>query len=246
MRTAWESSTVTHRGLPDECDSAQVIGWETLPLAADSVRALHIKATSGERRLAEGVPFGLVKQRNAGEETVLTGYGTGAKGRISGTPLPLTEWMARLESASAPPDSNVLQDRSRAGAVVAALCDSLTHSALLQPDSLAPAVTVLMSIAGVLPGIEQDPERVPDPGVGLHYPEQLRRQGIEGRVVMEAILDTTGYIEPQSFTVTKASNEGFVLAVQAIVVQSRFKPARICGRAIRTLIAQPFDFRLRR
>src|SRR5690348_3800531 len=41
------------------------------------------------------------------------------------------------------------------------------------------------------------------------YPELLKQAGIQGRVVLRAILDTTGRVEPSSVIIVKSPNPGF-------------------------------------
>ncbi|HEV2672045.1 MAG TPA: energy transducer TonB, partial [Gemmatimonadales bacterium] len=42
------------------------------------------------------------------------------------------------------------------------------------------------------------------------YPELLRQAGVQGKVVLEAVVDTTGRVLPLSISVVSATNPGFV------------------------------------
>lgn len=74
------------------------------------------------------------------------------------------------------------------------------------------------------------------------YPEMLRRAGIEGRVLLQAIVDTSGRLEPNSVKILKSSSAGFDLPTRRWALDARFRPARLQGRAVRVLVNLPFDF----
>ncbi len=74
------------------------------------------------------------------------------------------------------------------------------------------------------------------------YPEMLRRAGIEGRVLLQAIVDTSGRLEPNSVKILKSSSPGFDLPTRRWALDARFRPARLQGRAVRVLVNLPFDF----
>src|SRR5919198_1845067 len=46
------------------------------------------------------------------------------------------------------------------------------------------------------------------------YPELLRQAGLEGRVLLEATVDATGHVRPDSILVIAATNPAFVAAAQ--------------------------------
>jgi TonB family protein len=81
----------------------------------------------------------------------------------------------------------------------------------------------------------------------LEYPELLRRAGIEkGRVVVQAIIDSTGHVEPSSVKVLESSHPGFDQAAKNFVLGAVFapgRPGRVDGRAVRALINVPVEFR---
>jgi len=76
------------------------------------------------------------------------------------------------------------------------------------------------------------------------YPELLRAAGIEGRVVLQVVIDTLGRAEPAA-RVFESSNPGFDGAALACVRGARFRPGRVGGRAVRVLIRLPIAFTLR-
>jgi TonB family protein len=78
------------------------------------------------------------------------------------------------------------------------------------------------------------------------YPERLRQARIEGLVVLEVIVDTTGKVEPASIRVVQSAHPGFVEPARTYVRDAVFRPARVAGRAVRVLVRVPIAFRLRR
>jgi TonB family protein len=80
-------------------------------------------------------------------------------------------------------------------------------------------------------------------GPPLQYPSLLRQAGIQGRVLVRAIIDTTGRAEPASVQVVESPHPGFNQAARNLVLQARFRSGRVRGRAVRVLITFPVDFR---
>ena len=85
----------------------------------------------------------------------------------------------------------------------------------------------------------------PLPGAGgPPYPKELREANIEGEVLAQFVVDTTGRVEPGSFRALRSTHHEFVLAVRTSLSGLRFKPAEVGGRKVRQLVQQPFEFRL--
>ncbi|HEY3280442.1 MAG TPA: TonB family protein [Gemmatimonadales bacterium] len=78
------------------------------------------------------------------------------------------------------------------------------------------------------------------------YPDLLRQAGLEGRVVLEAVVDTTGRVEPGSIAVVAATNPAFVAAAWRALAASLFRPGRMHGHAVRVRIRLPTSFVLDR
>jgi periplasmic protein TonB len=74
------------------------------------------------------------------------------------------------------------------------------------------------------------------------YPELLRQAGVEGRVVLEAIVDTTGRVRRDSVLVVSTTSPEFVAPTRQALVATLFRPAFVAGRAVRTRIRIPFEF----
>jgi len=77
------------------------------------------------------------------------------------------------------------------------------------------------------------------------YPELLRQAQIQGRVMVQAIIDTLGRAEPSSVKVLQSPNPGFDQSAKGYVLKCLFRPARVHGKAVRVLIQIPIDFRLK-
>ena len=82
-------------------------------------------------------------------------------------------------------------------------------------------------------------------GPRLQYPALLRQAQIQGRVLIQAIVDTLGRAEPPSVKVIQSPNPGFDQSAKNYVLKALFRPARVHGRAVRVLLQIPVDFRLR-
>ncbi len=90
--------------------------------------------------------------------------------------------------------------------------------------------------------VPQPPEMIAHPAV--RYPELLRQAGVEGRVVVEAVIDTSGRVEPGSVTVVLSSNPRFDAPARDVVAASRFRPGRINGRPVRVRVHVPVAFQV--
>lgn len=74
------------------------------------------------------------------------------------------------------------------------------------------------------------------------YPELMRQAGIEGRVLVQAVVDTTGRLEPGSIRILETPSPGFEQTTKQWALKARFRPARLQGRAVRVLVRQPVQF----
>jgi protein TonB len=79
----------------------------------------------------------------------------------------------------------------------------------------------------------------------LKYPDDLRRMGIQGRVVIRCIVGRDGLVEPGTIAVVSADDPGLVFAAREAVRSTRFRPGRDRGEAVRTLVYLPIDFKIR-
>ncbi|HYK09937.1 MAG TPA: energy transducer TonB [Gemmatimonadales bacterium] len=138
------------------------------------------------------------------------------------------------------PDGNTSLNIEVDSADVLAFLDSLRAKSGVSrydPHAPPPDSTVLAARA-----VGEKPEIVSAPPV--EYPEYLRQQREQGVVIVQAIVDTTGWVEPLSLKVKSASNPGFIPPAKAVVLKSRFRPARLNGHLVRVLIQVPVNFTL--
>jgi len=92
--------------------------------------------------------------------------------------------------------------------------------------------------------VQEKPERLAGPPPV--YPPLLQQAGIEGTVMVQAIIDTMGRVEPGSIRITQTANPGFNESAKATVLKSLFRPARVYGKAVRVLIQIPIAYTIKR
>jgi len=84
---------------------------------------------------------------------------------------------------------------------------------------------------------------VPAPGsISPRYPDMLRQAGLEGEVLAQFVVDTTGKAEPGSLKILKSSHDMFIQSVKNALPQMKFIPAEVGGRKVKQLVQQPFTF----
>lgn len=84
---------------------------------------------------------------------------------------------------------------------------------------------------------------VPAPGSSQpRYPDILRQAGVEGEVLAQFVVDTTGKAEGSSFKVLRSSHDLFGQAVKSALPGMRFIPAEVGGKRVKQLVQQPFTF----
>ncbi len=76
------------------------------------------------------------------------------------------------------------------------------------------------------------------------YPQLLKQAGIQGRVILHAIVDTTGRVEPASVRIIKSPSPAFDQPTKDWVLKALFRPARLHGRGVRVFINLPVDYSL--
>ena len=88
--------------------------------------------------------------------------------------------------------------------------------------------------------VEERPALLSAPPVP--YPDLLKQAGIRGRVLLKAIVDTTGRVEPSSIEIATSPNPGFDVPAREWLLKALFRPARMHGKAVRVHITQPLDY----
>jgi TonB family protein len=90
--------------------------------------------------------------------------------------------------------------------------------------------------------LDEPPELISSPP--LEYPDRLRDRGIEGRVVLQFVIDTLGRAERETIEIVEASHDGFVEPAKDIVRNSRYRPGRMRGRPVRVWSVVTINFSL--
>ena len=76
------------------------------------------------------------------------------------------------------------------------------------------------------------------------YPDSLQRAGIEGSVMAQFVVDTTGRVEMESVRLLESTNRRFTESVLAALPRMLFRPAVLNGRKARQMVEVPFKFRV--
>ncbi|MDQ6611738.1 MAG: energy transducer TonB [Gemmatimonadota bacterium] len=79
---------------------------------------------------------------------------------------------------------------------------------------------------------------------GPVFPDMLKSAGVEGQVLAQFVVDTTGRAEVNTFKVLKSDHQLFELAVKNALPRMRFLPAEVGGKKVKQLVQQPFQFSL--
>ena len=74
------------------------------------------------------------------------------------------------------------------------------------------------------------------------YPKHLETAGLQGRVLVEFVIDTAGHVEPGSVRSLESTHAAFEQSAQDAMRGSLFKPARLSGHPVRQLTRQSVRF----
>jgi protein TonB len=77
------------------------------------------------------------------------------------------------------------------------------------------------------------------------YPPIFRAAGIEGRAIVQLVVDTQGRVEPEGMTVISATHPEFGPPSMQLARMLRFEPARRNGRPVRVWVQLPVDWTIR-
>ena len=92
--------------------------------------------------------------------------------------------------------------------------------------------------------VDERPERLSGPVP--RYPEMLRQAGVEGVVMLEFVIDTTGRVEEQNVKILQSTNRAFEAPAKNVIVRSLYRPGRVRGVAVRVLVQQQIGFTIAR
>lgn len=79
---------------------------------------------------------------------------------------------------------------------------------------------------------------------GPVYPSEMMSKRVNGLVVAQYVVDTSGWADTLSLNILQSTNPLFSNAVRAALTNMRFKPARIRRIPVRQLVQQSFIFRI--
>jgi TonB family protein len=74
------------------------------------------------------------------------------------------------------------------------------------------------------------------------YPEEMRREMIEGEVLVQFVVDTLGQPDMATFKVLRSPHPELTRAVWTALPAMRFSPAEVNNRKVRQVAQAPFDF----
>lgn len=74
------------------------------------------------------------------------------------------------------------------------------------------------------------------------YPDALRSANVQGEVLVQFVVDTTGRAEMSTFKVLRSTDMLFLSAVRNAVPDFEFEPAIIANRKVKQLVQMPFHF----
>jgi TonB family protein len=78
------------------------------------------------------------------------------------------------------------------------------------------------------------------------YPAIMRRAGVEGRVVLRALVNPCGSVDSSSILALQATHEDFVPPARRALAAAAFRPARFGGRMGAAWITMGIDVTLTR
>jgi TonB family protein len=76
------------------------------------------------------------------------------------------------------------------------------------------------------------------------YPSELIEQLVEGSVLTNFVIDTTGRADTSTIEILQATHPLFAQSVRTAIPDMRFSPAMVQGRKVRQVVEQRFQFRI--
>lgn len=93
--------------------------------------------------------------------------------------------------------------------------------------------------------VEKQADKRPDSPTP-RYPDMLQSAGIDGQVLAQFVIDTTGRADMGTFKVLKSDNDLFTQEVKNTLPKMRFYPAEVGGRKVKELVQLPFAFSIKK
>lgn len=76
------------------------------------------------------------------------------------------------------------------------------------------------------------------------YPIEMLKQGVQGSVTTQYVVDTSGFADTTSLKIMRTTNAEFSDAVRAALPYMRFFPAKVGAKKVRQLVEQEFSFKI--
>ena len=83
-------------------------------------------------------------------------------------------------------------------------------------------------------------------GDAPEYPQMLRDQGVEGKVLAQFVVGENGRYQGGTLKILDSSNPAFTAAVKDALPRMRFSAAQIGGKKVAQLVQMPFQFNLKK
>jgi protein TonB len=77
------------------------------------------------------------------------------------------------------------------------------------------------------------------------YPSMLQSGHVEGEVLAQFVVDTTGRVDMSTFRAIQSTNGLFVQSVRRALAEWKFRPAEAGGRKVKQLVQMPLSFKVR-
>jgi TonB family C-terminal domain len=100
--------------------------------------------------------------------------------------------------------------------------------------------------SGVYSAWQVEKSTVPLPGNPKPvYPSMLQSARVDGEVLAQFVVDSTGRVDMSTFRAIQATDELFVQSVRRALAEWKFLPAEVEGRKVRQLVQMPLTFKVR-
>src|SRR5690348_12722799 len=76
------------------------------------------------------------------------------------------------------------------------------------------------------------------------YPSMLESAHVDGEVLAQFVVDTSGHVDMSTFKILKATNDLFSESVRKVLPKMKFYPAETGGHKVKQLVQMPFSFKL--
>jgi TonB family protein len=133
----------------------------------------------------------------------------------------------------------------------ATLAEAATWTQLRRALTLGAGASFVMPSAalGVRPPnayyefeVDVPASRIPMSGANPVYPAELVAQRVAGEVYTRFVVDTSGFIDPESILIIASPHEAFTAAVRRALPTFTFRAALARGNKVRQVVQMPFQF----